>query len=133
VSAPQHFVTVRVPVLGCSPLPWYAFVVGPPVVVVAEARPRRKLVGWKALAKVSAEHGGPGSENRLRDLCRARNAPVRVWQGMAAVADEEQFVVWLEGLRVPIALEPLDGKRKGPKRGRRRSRRAVHPERQDAE
>lgn len=81
------------------------------------ARPKsEKLVGWKAILAVSAKHGGPGSENRLRSLCRKRGAPVHVWRGMAAVADEQRFIVWLEGLRVPIALEPIGASGKGRKR-----------------
>ena len=85
-----------------------------------EERPRtRKLVGWKALLEVSVANGGPGSENRLRDLCRKRGAPVHVWRGMAAVADEQRFLVWLDGLRVPIGLEPLGASGKGRKGGRK--------------
>ena len=78
-----------------------------------EAPKSKKLVGWKALVEVAVEHGGPGSENKLRALCRKRGAPVHVWRGMAAVADEARFRVWLDGLRVPIGLEHVGGGGKG--------------------
>jgi hypothetical protein len=75
----------------------------------------KRLVGWKELLAVSVEHGGPGSENKLRALCRKRGAPVGVWRGMAAVADEARFRLWLDGLRVPIGLEPVGAGGKGRK------------------
>ena len=115
------FITVRVPVEGYSPAPWYAVAVGAPVVVKVEPRPRR-LVGWKALQEVSAEHGGPSSRAALWELCRARNAPVYVYNGMAVVADEQQFVWWLSSLRVPIALDALDVKRRRRRAGRNKPR-----------
>jgi len=96
-------VTIRVPAHGYSGLPCYAVV--PWVPAVAEVRPKpRRLVGWKEILEVSIAHGGPTSSSWLRQLCKERNAPVKVWRGMAAVADEDRFVWWLEGLRVPIGL-----------------------------
>ena len=91
-------------------------------VAVAPVPPPRKLVGWKEILKVSALHGGPTSETRLRNACRARGAPVYVWRGMAAVADEQKFIVWLEGLRVPIQLEPLGASGKSWRRGVNRAK-----------
>lgn len=120
-AAPENFVTIRVPVHGFTSLPCYAVV---PYVPTVEIKQRsRKLVGWKAILEVSVAHGGPGSENRLRDLCRARGAPVYVWKGMAAIADEQLFRLWLDGLRVPIALEPVGSGGKGW-RGNKKTKKA---------
>ena len=116
LAAPGNFVTVRVPANGYTGIPCYAVV--PFVPLVAEIKPKpRKLVGWKAILEVSVAHGGPSSDSALRRLCKLRNAPVRVWKGMAAIVDEDRFVWWLDGLRVFIAQEaPGQTKRGGPRR-----------------